>query len=510
MSTTAAPPATTRVAASRRGRWIDNWQPDDEQFWESTGRRIAKKNLILSIFAEHIGFSIWGLWTIVVLNLANIGVTLSVSELFLLVAVPNLVGAFLRIPYTFGVPRFGGRAWTTLSASLLLIPTALLAFLVPSGWLAQQDHGTQLWILIACAATAGFGGGNFSSSMANISFFYPEKRKGFALGINAAGGNLGVAVAQLMIPLVIIIGVPAAAVKAPRHDVNLAYAGLVWMPFIVLAAALAWRYMDSLTEARSDKESYVKALSNGQTWVMAFLYIGTFGSFIGFSFALPLVLKTTFPEFLAEHPFIATYLAGLGFVGALIGSIARPLGGWLSDRLGGSRVTMAVFVGMGVFTAVAIQGVQQRSFTVFFLAFMMIFLLAGIGNGSTYKMIPSIFAVLGRKEADAQGLDPKASAVEWKRRAAAVIGVAGAIGAFGGFMIQVVLRQASLGVSALVKAAETPAEKVSVAAAHADWSVPALWVFFGSYVVFAAVTWFFYLRTSFVTDRIPSLAHATV
>jgi NNP family nitrate/nitrite transporter-like MFS transporter len=283
------------------------------------------------------------------------------------------------------------------------------------------------------------------------------------------------------------------------------------MPFIVLAALFAYFYMDSLREAKADKTSYVEALKHPQTWIMSFLYIGTFGSFIGYSFALPLVIKNTFPEFLAAHPFIATYLAGLGFVGALIGSIARPLGGWLSDRVGGARVTLAVFVGMGVFTLVAIQGVQNRSFGVFFASFMVIFLLAGIGNGSTYKMIPSIFALYGRKDAAEKGLEPKAAAVEWKRRAAAVIGIAGAIGAFGGFMIQVVLRQASLGVSALVKAAETPADKVAVAAAHADWSVPALWVFFGSYAVFAVTTWFFYLRTSFATERIPSVAqHAAV
>jgi NNP family nitrate/nitrite transporter-like MFS transporter len=501
----AAPPAS-----ARKGRWIEHWDPDDEAFWESSGKQIAKKNLIFSIFAENLGFSVWVLWTIVVINLANIGIVMSIGELFLLTAVPNLVGSFLRIPYTFAVPRFGGRAWTVFSASLLLIPTTLLAVIVPSGWLASQPHDTQLWILLACAATAGVGGGNFSSSMANISFFYPEKRKGFALGLNAAGGNLGVAVAQLMVPLVIIVGIPAAAVKLPKHDIHMAYAGLVWMPFIVLAALCAYFYMDSLREAKADKTSYVEALKHPQTWIMSFLYIGTFGSFIGYSFALPLVIKNTFPEFLGHHPFIATYLAGLGFVGALIGSIARPLGGWLSDRIGGARVTLAVFLGMGVFTAVAIQGVQQRSFTVFFASFMVIFLLAGIGNGSTYKMIPSIFAVYGRQDAAEKGLEPKAAAVEWKRRAAAVIGIAGAIGAFGGFLIQVVFRQASLGVSALVKAAETPAERVSVAAAHADWSVPALWAFLGAYVVFAAVTWFCYLRTSFATDRVPSLAQAAI
>ncbi len=516
MSTTIDAPDAVAAAPGRparlltRGRWIEKWDPDDDEVWESGGNKIARKNLVFSIFAENLGFSVWVLWTIVVINLANIGIAMSISELFILIAVPNLVGSFLRIPYTFAVPKYGGRAWTTFSATLLLIPTSLLAFLVPSGWLAGQPHDTQLWVLIGCAALAGVGGGNFSSSMANISFFYPEKHKGFALGLNAAGGNLGVAVAQLLVPLVIIIGVPVATHKLPKHDVNMAYAGLVWMPFIVIAALGAYWYMDSLREAKADKTSYIQALKHPQTWIMSFLYIGTFGSFIGYSFALPLVIKNTFPEFLAAHAFIATYLAGLGFVGALIGSIARPLGGWMSDRLGGARVTLAVFAGMGVFTLVAIQGVQQRSFTVFFLSFMVIFLLAGIGNGSTYKMIPSIFAVYGRKDAAENGLEPKAAAVEWKRRAAAVIGIAGAIGAFGGFLIQVVLRQASLGVSALVKAAETPAEKVSVAAAHADWSVPALWVFLGAYVVFAAVTWFCYLRTSFATDRVPSLAQAAI
>src|SRR3954462_14734772 len=192
------------------------------------------------MFAEHIGFSVWVLWTIVVLNLANIGIALSVSELFLLTLVPNLIGSMLRIPYTFAVPKFGGRAWTAVSASLLFIPTLLLAIVVPSGWLAHQPHDAQFWILLVCAATAGLGGGNFSSSMANISFFYPERRKGFALGLNAAGGNLGVAVTQLVVPLVLIIGVPTAAVKLPVHTVHLAYAGLFWIPLIVLAMFGAW------------------------------------------------------------------------------------------------------------------------------------------------------------------------------------------------------------------------------------------------------------------------------
>ncbi len=494
---------------SRRGRWIEQWDPEDERFWEGEGRRIARKNLLFSIFAEHLGFSIWVLWTIVVINLANIDIVLSLPEQFWLIAVPNLVGATLRIPYTFAVPKFGGRAWTAISASLLLIPTLLLSIVVPGGWLADRSHDTQLWLLLGCAATAGFGGGNFSSSMANISFFYPERRKGLALGLNAAGGNLGVAVAQLMVPMVIIIGVPAAAVKLPEHEVHLAYAGLVWLPFIVAAAVGAWLYMDSLTQAKSDPKSYAMALRHSQTWVMSLLYIGTFGSFIGYSFALPLVIKNTFPEFLGRHPFIATYLAGLGFTGALIGSVARPFGGWLSDRLGGARVTLGCFVGMSVFTLTAIAGVSNHSFGLFFGSFMAIFLLAGMGNGSTYRMIPCIFAALGRKEAEEKGLDAKSTQVPFKRQAAAVIGIAGAIGAFGGFLIQVVFRQASLGVGALVKAAETPAEKLAVAQANADWSISALWVFLAAYLVFAAMTWFFYLRKSLAVEKVPSMAYAS-
>jgi MFS transporter, NNP family, nitrate/nitrite transporter len=490
--------------------WITGWNADDPQVWENGGRRTARKNLALSVFAENIGFSIWVLWTVIVLNLVNVGINLSLSEQFWLTAVPNLVGSTLRLPYTFAIPHFGGRRWTAISAALLLIPATLVATVVPSGWLQHQSHGTQFWVLLLCAATAGFGGGNFSSSMANISFFYPESRKGVALGINAAGGNLGVAVAQLVIPLVIIIGIPAAAVKLPEHPVHLAYAGLVWLPFIVVAMlGAAWK-MDSIADARTDKAAYIRAVTNRQTWVMSLLYIGTFGSFIGFSFVMPLVIKNTFPEFLGRHPFIATYLAGLSFLGALLGSLSRPVGGWVSDRLGGARVTLACFVGMALATSIAVVGVNRHSFVVFFSAFMAMFVLAGMGNGSTYRMIPSIFTALGKQRAAESGAPAEVILLDFKRQAAAVIGIAGAVGAFGGFLIQVVLRQSSLQVSALVKAATTPAAKAAIAASHSTWSIPALWTFFAAYLFLGGVTWFCYLRRAVLVSRVPSLAHAGV
>jgi NNP family nitrate/nitrite transporter-like MFS transporter len=490
------------VESSRRGRWIRHWDPEDEQFWAAKGRRIARRNLLWSMYAEHVGFCVWVLWTVVVLNLGNVGITLSVSELFLLTLVPNLVGSLLRIPYTFAVPRFGGRAWTTISAALLLIPTTLLAVVVPSGWLAAQSHSTQVWVLVLCAATAGFGGGNFSSSMANISFFYPEREKGLALGLNAAGGNLGVALAQLLVPLVIIVGVPAAAVELSPHEVHLAYAGLMWLPFIAIAVVGAWFRMDSLTEARTDSSSYRAAVRHRHTWIVSLLYIGTFGTFIGFSFAFLLVIKTTFPEFLADHPFIATYLAGLGFLGALVGSLSRPLGGWIADRLGGAKVTMTVFLAMVLATGGAIVAVQRRSFPLFLASFVAVFFLAGIGNGSTYKMIPSIFGALARRESAERGTDLTASLAEHRRQAAAVIGIAGAIGAFGGVLIQVVLRQASLGASNLVAAASGARAKEAVAIAHSDWSVPALWIFLVSYLVLAGLTWAVYLRSRLAREMV--------
>jgi NNP family nitrate/nitrite transporter-like MFS transporter len=486
----------------RSGRWIRHWDPEDEHFWARGGRRIARRNLLWSMYAEHVGFCVWVLWTVVVLNLGNVGISLTVSELFLLTLVPNLVGSLLRIPYTFAVPRFGGRAWTTISAALLLIPTLLLAFVVPSGWLASQSHSTQLWVLVLCAATAGFGGGNFSSSMANISFFYPEREKGLALGLNAAGGNLGVAVAQLVVPLVVIVGVPTAVVELSTHPVHLAYAGLMWLPFIALAVIGAWWRMDSLAEAKTDKSSYRAALRHPHTWIVSLLYVGTFGTFIGFSFAFLLVIKSTFPEFLAGHPFIATYLAGLGFLGALVGSLSRPLGGWIADRMGGARVTTTVFLAMVLTTGGAIVAVERRSFALFMVSFVAVFFLAGVGNGSTYKMIPSIFGVLARRESSERGHDLSETQAEYRRQAAAVIGIAGAIGAFGGVIIQVVLRQASLSASNGIAAATSAHAKQVAALAHDDWSVPALWIFLVSYLVLAALTWWVYLRSPLAHEMV--------
>jgi NNP family nitrate/nitrite transporter-like MFS transporter len=415
-------------------RWIDSWNPEDTDFWQSSGKKIARRNLIWSIVAENLGFSVWLVWSVTVPQLARAGFHFSTAQLFTLVSLPGLVGALMRVPYTFAVPRFGGRNWTIVSALLLLIPAGALAILV-------GRPQTPFWLLALAAATAGLGGGNFASSMANISFFYPDREKGFALGLNAAGGNIGVSTVQLLVPIV----VGAYGLRA---------AGAMWMAPILVAAIGAFLFMDNLTAARSDVKAQLSVLKQKHTWLISFLYIGTFGSFVGYSAAFPLLLKTQFPHVTAP----------LAFLGPLVGSLARPVGGRMSDRLGGARVTLWNFCVMGIATAALIGFVQLHSFAGFLLAFLALFVTTGIGNGSTFKMVPTLFPV--------------------RRECAAVLGLSSAIGALGGFFIP-----RSFGASI--------AATGGVAAA--------LFAFLGCYIVCLGVTWWVYLRPQAEPALVPEL-----
>ncbi|HEY8031155.1 MAG TPA: MFS transporter, partial [Methylocella sp.] len=270
--------------------WISEWNPEDEKFWESEGKFIARRNLIWSILAEHVGFSVWLIWSIVATKLPEAGFNYTTGQLFQLVAIPGLVGSLMRFPYTFAVPRFGGRNWTMVSAALLFIPAIALAYFV-----TQPD--TPFWLMLIVAATSGLGGGNFASSMANISFFYPNRVKGWALGLNAAGGNIGVSGVQLLTPIVIGCGWVSFYWASPQslEGLYLQNAGLMWLPLIALAVFGAYRYMNNLTTARSTFKDQLIIVKRKHTWVMSWLYIGTFGSFIGYSAAFPLLLKTQFP-----------------------------------------------------------------------------------------------------------------------------------------------------------------------------------------------------------------------
>jgi NNP family nitrate/nitrite transporter-like MFS transporter len=428
--------AVGTVEVPRRGRWIDVWDPEDARFWAEKGRAVARRNLWPSIFAEFLGFSVWQLWSIVVVSMPKAGFTYTTDQLFWLVALPSLVGATLRLPYTFAVPRFGGRNWTIVSASLLLIPTIGLTYFI-------TQPGTPFWVMALVSATAGAGGGNFASSMTNISFFYPEKEKGFALGINAAGGNLGVAVVQLLVPIVIVAGAGLALDRA----------GLLWIPLIVLAAFWAWKVMANLSVANSSFRTSIAAAKRPHTWIISFLYIGTFGSFIGFSAAFPLLIKTTFPEITVAH---------IAFLGALVGSISRPFGGKLADVVGGARVTVWSFVVMGLGILAAIVSLNANSFAAFLISFLFLFVASGAANGSTYRMIPAVFRLTTPDDSGRA-----------RREAAACIGIASAVGAYGGFLVPRGFAMSTSSFGSLV---------------------PALYVFCGFYVLCLAVTYFCYLR----------------
>ena len=447
-----------------RDRTIDNWDAEDVGAWESGGKDIAKRNLIWSIFAEHVGFSIWSIWSVMVLFMPQNIYGIDAAGKFYLVAVPTLVGAFMRIPYTIAPARFGGRNWTIVSALLLLIPTVLT-------WWAMKSPGTSYTTFMVVAAFAGFGGGNFASSMTNINAFYPQRLKGWALGLNAGGGNIGVPVIQLVGLLVI------ATVSNTSPELVCA----IYLILIALAALGAALFMDNLGNQRSNLGALGEALRYKHSWVMSFLYIGTFGSFIGFSFAFGQVLQINFLAGGDTAAQASLHAAQISFIGPLLGSISRPFGGKLADGIGGGRITLYTFVAM-IFTAGILvttgmiddgmAGAPTGSQMAFYvIGFILLFILSGIGNGSTYKMIPSIF------EAKAQGREAwsREEKAAWSRSmSGALIGFAGAIGALGGVFINVVLR----------------ASYVS----DAKSATNAFWVFLGFYVICAIVTWFVFLR----------------
>ncbi|WP_420093249.1 MFS transporter, partial [Mycolicibacterium agri] len=253
------------VKTSRRNHNIEHWDAEDVAAWESGGAAIAKRNLIWSIFAEHVGFSIWSIWSVMVLFMPQAVYHIDAAGKFYLVALPTLIGAIIRIPYTVAPARFGGRNWTVVSALLLLIPTLLTL------WVMKRPESSYTTFMIV-AAFAGFGGGNFASSMTNINAFYPQRLKGWALGLNAGGGNIGVPVIQLVGLLVI------AAVSNTAPEIVCA----IYLVAIAMAALCAALFMDNLGNQRSNLGAMAEALRYSDAWVMSFLYIGTFGSFIGF------------------------------------------------------------------------------------------------------------------------------------------------------------------------------------------------------------------------------------
>jgi NNP family nitrate/nitrite transporter-like MFS transporter len=444
------------------------WEPEDRLFWAREGAQVARRNLLLSIPALILSFAVWMVWSVVVVQLPHIGFRFSANQLFWLAALPGLSGGTLRLFFSFMVPVFGGRTWTTLSTAALLVPAIGLG-------LAVQDPTTGYPTLLMLSLLAGIGGGNFASSMANISFFYPTERKGTALGWNAGLGNLGVGLAQLAMPLVAgaaLFGVLGGGPQSwtdgvATHEVWLQNAGYVWVPLIVASALGAWFGMDDLTPVKASFEDQAVIFMRKHNWILSWLYLGTFGSFIGFAAGFPL---------LAETDFAGVDVTAYAFIGPLLGALARPAGGWLADRVGGARVALACFGVMGVVVAILLfqPGTGGHlGYHAFLSLFALLFIASGAGNGAVFQMIPVVF-IADRRRAFAGQADAAQRALsEGTLESAASLGFASAIAAFGGFFIP---------------------KAYGTAVSLTGGTTAALYPFLVFYVSCALVTWWFYAR----------------
>ncbi len=411
-----------QAAATGSPRVLKDWRPEDADFWQEQGQKVARRNLYISIPALLLAFSVWMVWSVVVAQLPQIGFNYTTDQLFWLAALPGLSGATFRIFYSFMVPIFGGRLWTTLSTASLLIPAFGIGY-------AVQNPATPYFIFLVLALLCGFGGGNFASSMANIGFFFPKSQKGNALAVNAGLGNLGVSVMQFSVPLVITAGVfgvlgGAPQVTADGNQLWLQNAGFIWVPFIIVSTILAWLGMNDIADAKASFAEQAVIFQRKHNWLMSWLYTGTFGSFIGFSAGLPLLAKHQFPD---------VDVLKFVFLGPLVGAISRAATGWIADRWGGARVTLWVFLLMMVGVVGVIYALEAKSWWGFLGMFVFMFAVTGVGNASTFQMIPNIMRL------EVPRLMPHLPAADQLRQAekesAAIVGFTSAVAAYGAFFI---------------------------------------------------------------------------
>jgi NNP family nitrate/nitrite transporter-like MFS transporter len=505
-SVTAVPPLQPR------GADIQDWRPEDTAFWESTGKRIAYRNLWISVPALLCGFAVWGMWGIITVQMLNLGFPFSQAELFSLTAISGLAGATMRIPASFLIRLAGGRNTIFLTTAMLLAPA------IGTG-IVLQHKDWPLWAFQLMALWSGVGGGNFASSMSNISTFFPKRLQGTALGLNAGLGNFGVTTMQIVIPLVMTMSIFGALGGAPMTLAKdsgwifgkiaagtptwIQNAGFAWLLSLVPLSAICFFGMNNLktvspaiggTLAAFIKIIWLYTLSfvpagiglylylpkpsglgvlnmwlampliivstllvlkatafgtmkdniaaqfaifrNKHTWALTALYIVTFGSFIGFSMALPLSMKVIFGishvrdaagvlQHTLNNPNAPSVLA-FAWIGPFVGALVRPIGGWISDKVGGSIVTQAISAVMVVASAavgyVMLLAYQSATPEQYFVAFMLLFVLlfaaSGIGNGSTFRTIGVIFD---------------------RQQAGPVLGWTSAVAAYGAFIAPVVI-----------------------------------------------------------------------
>lgn len=447
--------------------WIDEWTPEDEIFWDKIGKRVAWKNLSVSIPALHISFAVWLLWSAVAVNLNGVGYDFSVGELFWLTAVPGLTGPTLRIVHSFLPSLFGGRLTHIISVGSLMFPAVWM-------FVALKDPNTSWGTFMIIGALCGFGGGNFASSMSNISSFFPKKQQGLGLGLNAGLGNLGVSVVQFLTPLVMagalfgsIGGGPSGyregkfvggewvnAAGGVVENAWLQNSPAIWIIPLIIVFIGAIFLMNSIHAFSIPLREQIRIFRLKHTWVMTWLYTMAFGSFIGYSAAFPLTIKLVYGDLPDAPDGLALRFA---FLGPFIGSVIRPVGGWLSDKYTGAKVTMAAGIvliisslGVTMFTHPA----DMDTFPYFLGMFLLMFTSTGVLNGSTFRMIGVI------KQFTFQTRGP-------------ALGWTSAVAAYGAFIIPIVFKGA-------IESTGVPDRGI--------------YIFVAYYAISLVILWFFYLR----------------
>ena len=519
-----------------------------QQFWDQSGQKTARRNLWISIPSLLCGFAVWLYWGVITVQMLNMGFPFAKSELFTLMSIAGLTGATLRIPSSFFIRLCGGRNTIVFTTALLMIPAL-------GAGIALQNPQTPLWVFQALALLSGLGGGNFASSMSNISFFYPKKVQGLVLGLNAGLGNFGVTTMQILVPLAMTFGLFGALGGEPMilqstsgtligkipagSETYIQNAGFIWLVFLIPLAILGWWGMNNIRTqevspnigspvgafsiitgmllvgfataifglwlllpssangsglgvpkeivllivialtvflmrfvlpdaAKANLNHQYKIFGNKHTWVMSVIYTMTFGSFIGYAAAFPLAIKVIFgyQHIMVEGTLTHDTLNSNGpsalmyaWMGPFIGALIRPLGGWISDKIGGALVTQAcsvvmVICALGVayyMKAAYASATPEEYFLPFFLLFLVLFAATGIGNGSTFRTIPNVFS---------------------KEQSGPVLGWTSAIAAYGAFYIPKVFGEQ-------IKAT-TPEV--------------ALYGFAAFYGVCIVINWWFYLR----------------
>jgi NNP family nitrate/nitrite transporter-like MFS transporter len=449
-----------------RSRHISHWDAEDLAAWEAGNNAIAGRNLFWSVVIVHLGYSIWSLWPVMALFMPKEVYGFSAGDKLLLGTTATLVGACLRPTYAVATAIFGGRTLAMFSTFVLLIPTI--------GAMVLLAHpGLPLWPYLVCAALSGMGGGNFAASASNANAFYPHRLKGAALGIAGGIGNLGV-------PMMQIVGLLVIATAGDRQPYWVCGLYLVLLTTAGVGATL---FMNNVAQHRVEpgrlRSILSVVVSTRDTWLLALLYLGSFGSFIGFSFAFAQVLHTGFMAGGQSSAQASLHAAEIAFIGPLLAAMTRIYGGRLADRIGGPRVTLTVFVAMVLAAALLIGvgtvedphagPVSGSAMAGYVACFIALFILAGLGNGSVYKMIPTVFETCSRT------LDiSETERREWARLISGiVIGVVAGVGTLGGVGINVALRQSYVSTGTMTSA---------------------FWIFMSFYVFAAVLTWFRYVR----------------